>query len=268
MRAVQPITITADTSAGSSGALPPDPIRLDGSGEFKLEPTLDSRWGDSRLPVTDDTMGPEARILRYHREDEHTGDCRVPEHDDSEWERTTVDFGPRSMLPGPVPADGLSGEQEDGIAGRPLVDPSVDETVAGAPRDWRENRAELEAPIRPKSAVTVRLEHVPERYVGAGFPEPVRLECCSGIDLRETEDIHISHLHADNIGGLEYIASQRYNRARKPRRAGYGSPWALARSSIRCRSNRMRASNCRGGRPSSSSRSTSCRARSSCRRSG
>ena len=34
------------------------------------------------------------------------------------------------MLLGPVPADG--------IANRPLVDPSVPGIVAGAPRDWRE----------------------------------------------------------------------------------------------------------------------------------
>lgn len=59
--------------------------------------------------------------------------------------------------------------------------------------------------------------------IDCGYQVPTALRAC-GIDFREINDIYISHLHADHIGGLEYIAFQRYNWGTKPRRAGEGSP--------------------------------------------
>ena len=40
-------------------------IALDGEWEFELQPTMDNRYGDFRLPVTDKIIGPEARIFRH-----------------------------------------------------------------------------------------------------------------------------------------------------------------------------------------------------------
>lgn len=44
-----------------------------------------------------------------------------------------------------------------------------------------------------------------------------------GIDFKEIDDIYISHLHADHIGGLEYFAFQRYDWVNKPRKANNGA---------------------------------------------
>ncbi|MCX6344670.1 MAG: glycosyl hydrolase [Armatimonadetes bacterium] len=43
-------------------------IALDGLWEFELKPTLDNRFGDFRLPITDQMIGAEARRFSYWRE--------------------------------------------------------------------------------------------------------------------------------------------------------------------------------------------------------
>jgi len=42
-------------------------LPLDGAWKFELQPTMDNRYGDFRLPVTDSIIGPEARIFRHFR---------------------------------------------------------------------------------------------------------------------------------------------------------------------------------------------------------
>ena len=59
--------------------------------------------------------------------------------------------------------------------------------------------------------------------IDCGYQVPTALRA-NGIDFKEIEDIYISHLHADHIGGLEYFAFQRYNWATRPRVADENSP--------------------------------------------
>jgi len=59
--------------------------------------------------------------------------------------------------------------------------------------------------------------------VDCGYQVPTALRA-GGFSYQEIDDFYISHLHADHIGGLEYIAFQRYNWTTKPRLADSKSP--------------------------------------------
>ncbi len=59
--------------------------------------------------------------------------------------------------------------------------------------------------------------------VDCGYQVPVALRT-NRIDFREIDDIYVSHLHADHVGGLEYFAFQRYDWVGKPRLAPEGAP--------------------------------------------
>jgi hypothetical protein len=59
--------------------------------------------------------------------------------------------------------------------------------------------------------------------IDCGYQVPTALRA-SGIDFKEIDDIYISHLHADHIGGLEFMAFSRYNWAKRPRQADENSP--------------------------------------------
>ena len=58
------VSATSPTEIAES----PEPLALDGDWEFELKPTMDNRWGDFRLPVTEPMIGAEARIFRYAEE--------------------------------------------------------------------------------------------------------------------------------------------------------------------------------------------------------
>jgi hypothetical protein len=76
-------------------------LRLADKWDFAVQPTLDNRFGDFRLPATPATIGPEARRFRYAEE----SGAGVPWHeaafDDSQWPETTYSFGPRFEVRGP-----------------------------------------------------------------------------------------------------------------------------------------------------------------------
>lgn len=57
--------------------------------------------------------------------------------------------------------------------------------------------------------------------VDCGYQVPLALRV-NRIDFRSIDDIYISHLHADHLGGLEYFAFQRYDWVNKPRIAPEG----------------------------------------------
>ena len=59
--------------------------------------------------------------------------------------------------------------------------------------------------------------------IDCGSQTPKALEK-AGIDIKDIDDIYISHLHADHIGGLEEVAFLRYDWARTPRKATEGFP--------------------------------------------
>lgn len=54
--------------------------------------------------------------------------------------------------------------------------------------------------------------------IDCGYQVPQAL-AFEGIDFKEIDDIYISHLHSDHVGGLEYFAFQRYDWINKPRTA-------------------------------------------------
>jgi hypothetical protein len=67
--------------------------------------------------------------------------------------------------------------------------------------------------------------------IDCGYQVPGALRV-AGIDYRDIQDIYISHLHADHIGGLEFFAFQRYDWANKPRKAGNGSPTIIGNTQL------------------------------------
>ena len=52
--------------------------------------------------------------------------------------------------------------------------------------------------------------------IDCGLQVPEALEN-AGVDFKKIDDIYISHLHSDHIGGLEYFAFSRYDWLNKPR---------------------------------------------------
>ena len=84
---------------------PHSALSLDGDWEFELKPTMDNRYGDFRLPATDKTIGPEARIFRHAVESGDATGWRAANFDDSRWERVTYDFGSQFWLLGPLPTN-------------------------------------------------------------------------------------------------------------------------------------------------------------------
>ena len=64
-------------------------IPLDGKWGFELIPTLQNRFGDYRLPASDEFIGAEIRFLEYQR-------------DSQAWERVSCGYGPHFLKLGPV----------------------------------------------------------------------------------------------------------------------------------------------------------------------
>jgi hypothetical protein len=59
-------------------------IALDGEWNFSLRPTLDNRWGDFRLPVTEDFIGPEIRFISVDGRKQTVSQYDI-------WKKTTPD---------------------------------------------------------------------------------------------------------------------------------------------------------------------------------
>ncbi len=86
-------------------------LRLDGSWDFCVRPTLDNRFGDFRLPPTPEVLGPEARHFKWAEEMAPGVDWHEPSFDDSRWPETTYSFGPRFEVLGPLAPDApMAGE--------------------------------------------------------------------------------------------------------------------------------------------------------------
>ncbi len=68
-----------------------------GPWEFELKPTLDNRFGDYRLPASNEMLGAEARRMQYREQ--------------GEWAWTTYTYAPRFLVVGPTTATNLAEEQ-------------------------------------------------------------------------------------------------------------------------------------------------------------
>lgn len=81
-------------------------VRLDGDWNFTLEPILDNRWGDFRLPPSKNLLGAEIRRCRYAFDTDGGGEARgwmQKEWDDSAWDTVTLGFEPQFWKLGPLP---------------------------------------------------------------------------------------------------------------------------------------------------------------------
>ncbi|MHC1764669.1 MAG: glycosyl hydrolase [Verrucomicrobiia bacterium] len=117
--------------------LPVETIRLESDWEFELKPTMDNRYGDFRLPITDQVIGAEARTFRHARESGNANDWREPGFDDSAWERVTTDFGPQFWVLGPVPAALADAALDRSLAGLASIEPGKPVEVSGQSFTWR-----------------------------------------------------------------------------------------------------------------------------------
>ncbi|MCL4203475.1 MAG: hypothetical protein KJ000_13310 [Pirellulaceae bacterium] len=123
-----------------SSESPVQRLELGGQWEFELQPTMDNRYGDFRLPVTDKMIGPEARIFRHTVE---TGDAtawHTRDFDDRSWERVTYDFGPQFWLLGPLPADAENATLDARLAKLARVNSDEPVVIDGQPFRWRPYR--------------------------------------------------------------------------------------------------------------------------------
>ena len=116
---------------------PVQTIALDGDWEFELNPTMDNRYGDFRLPAIDKIIGPEARIFRHAVEGGDAAAWKTTGFDDSRWERATYDFGPQFWLLGPLPADAAGDALDAELAKLAQVIPQETVTLAGKSLPWR-----------------------------------------------------------------------------------------------------------------------------------
>ncbi|MCL4177637.1 MAG: hypothetical protein KJ072_07795, partial [Verrucomicrobia bacterium] len=161
---VQPLRVIAPTATGTQVELPlqsyeaqivvfnpdrpqanPPPrsttpvevVTLAGPWEFELEPTLDNRFGDFRLPATDPFIGPEARIFQHAVEVGDSSAWMTPDFDDGEWTRVTCDFGPQFWRLGPFPPDSSTATLDAELAKLTTVDPAKAIVVNGQSFSWR-----------------------------------------------------------------------------------------------------------------------------------
>jgi len=128
----------AEFAAEKEVAPPPESFALERPWRFRLEPTLDNRWGDFRYPPSEELIGPEAHRFRYMEETGQPG-TQLGWHerdlDDSDWRMVTCTYGPYWWTLGPF---GETHEPrsilEDVIAGR--FDPARTFDIAGRPFQW------------------------------------------------------------------------------------------------------------------------------------
>lgn len=71
-------------------------IQLDGEWNVELLPTLNNKWGDFRLPASDEYIGAEARIFRFAPSDKTSDNWTKADYDDSGWSEDIYGYGPQA----------------------------------------------------------------------------------------------------------------------------------------------------------------------------
>ncbi|NQU21211.1 MAG: hypothetical protein HQ567_08010, partial [Candidatus Nealsonbacteria bacterium] len=115
---------------------PLPPLTLQGEWQSELKPTMNNRWGDFRLPVTEQMIGAEARIFRYAEERSAKPGYEASDFDDSQWPRVTHGFGLKFWKLGPLPNDLDVAAMEAKLAALKAVDPTVPVDVGGKRYAW------------------------------------------------------------------------------------------------------------------------------------
>lgn len=110
---------------------------LDGEWDCELQPTLDNRYGDFRLPAHDGLLGAEARQFRYAEERSLNPPWHLPEFDDSGWPLKTCSFGPRFLVLGPLPPGTDVSALERNLATKAVINPDETVFIDGREYGWK-----------------------------------------------------------------------------------------------------------------------------------
>ncbi|MBQ9801034.1 MAG: hypothetical protein IJO40_14015 [Thermoguttaceae bacterium] len=140
---------TADGSERTLVGTAPEtvaPLKLDGEWSFELLPTLNNRFGDFRLPISEETLGAEARrfdcVAAFdetakdggNKKNGQVGQDAAPSFDGAK--SVLCDFGQKFWRLGPFPADVDVAALDAKLATLRTVDPSVPVVVDGREFRW------------------------------------------------------------------------------------------------------------------------------------
>ena len=67
-------------------------IQLSGAWDIEYLPTMNNKWGDYRLPASNEIIGPEAPVFRY-RKTENTNDWHSANYCDTTWRESISGYG-------------------------------------------------------------------------------------------------------------------------------------------------------------------------------
>ncbi|MGC8830251.1 MAG: glycosyl hydrolase [Verrucomicrobiia bacterium] len=110
---------------------------IEGDWEFEIEPALENRFGDYRLPPSDGFIGAEVRRFRYSDEKEFNPDWTKPDFDDSKWRRLTYSFGQKFWKLGPLPQNLNLTELEKRLSIAPAINPEEAVEINGKSYKWQ-----------------------------------------------------------------------------------------------------------------------------------
>jgi hypothetical protein len=111
-----------------------------GDWRVAFEPTMDNRWGDFRLPVTEinQLIGVEARRFAWAKETEELAVSAMrPETDDSAWATQLCGHGPKFYVLGPVPHNADASETDALLCSVERVDPDKPVIIHGEAFHWQ-----------------------------------------------------------------------------------------------------------------------------------
>ena len=115
-------------------------LPIEGEWTVAFEPTMDNRYGDFRLPVTElnQMIAVEARRFVWAQETPEMREAAMlPETDVSNWQSQLHGFGPKCYQLGPIPEDFDSCEMDAELAQLKTVDPTVPVTINGHDYYWQ-----------------------------------------------------------------------------------------------------------------------------------
>ncbi len=113
---------------------------LSGEWTVAFEPTMDNRYGDFRLPVTEANkmIGVEARRFAWTPETAESAKTAMsPETNDSAWSKQLHGFGPKFYQLGPIPESLDPAAVDAELANLTQVDPTVPVTIDGHDYHWK-----------------------------------------------------------------------------------------------------------------------------------